>query len=316
MDISFIIGSIILCVCCAIVAFFIGKRQTVKIERINNDQLKAEQQQLIQENKKIKQDNAKQYVLIQNAQSTIEQAEKLKTTMLKDAEDLYNQKVEQYDKDYCKRKEHFEDTLKNQLAILYNDFEEKRLKIQLETEQLENDLCHLRKARKATIEANKRAAAIQENKENYSLQISAADANDIKVMESIRHLLVKPRILSMLIWQTYFQPLAKKLFPKLLGQGKVCGIYKITNTETEECYIGQSVDIYKRWSDHCKCGLGIDTPAKNKLYEAMQKYGLENFTFELLEECDSCELNDREKYYIDMFNSVDYGYNATVGNNG
>jgi len=78
----------------------------------------------------------------------------------------------------------------------------------------------------------------------------------------------------MLIWQTYFQPLAKKQFPVILKDKTKMGIYKITNIKTDESYIGQSVDVYKRWSDHCKAGLGIDTPVGNKLYKAMLKDGL------------------------------------------
>ena len=78
----------------------------------------------------------------------------------------------------------------------------------------------------------------------------------------------------MLIWQTYFQPLAKKQFPIILQDKTRMGIYKITNLKTDECYIGQAVDIYKRWCDHCKAGLGIDTPVNNKLYKAIQEYGL------------------------------------------
>ena len=59
-------------------------------------------------------------------------------------------------------------------------------------------------------------------------------------------------------------------------------------------------NIADRWKEHVKCGLGIDTPA-NKLYAAMQKYGVENFTFELLEDCPRAQLNEREKYYIDLY---------------
>jgi len=71
----------------------------------------------------------------------------------------------------------------------------------------------------------------------------------------------------------------------ILGINKVSGIYKITNIKDNKCYIGQSVDIATRFKNHAKCGLGIDTPANNKLYQAMEKEGLENFTWELLEKC-------------------------------
>jgi hypothetical protein len=46
----------------------------------------------------------------------------------------------------------------------------------------------------------------------------------------------------------------------ILGTKTICGIYKITNLNTNMCYIGQAVDMATRWKTHCKCGLGIDTP--------------------------------------------------------
>lgn len=336
MEILFIIIAIVVCIISVIIAYKAGTQVPVKAVEINNEQLKNERQQLLQENERIKKDIQDHQQTIQESNEIVKKAADLQRTMMKDAEDAQAEKLKVLEADYNKQmrllktqyqdlentlsqkynqdKQNFEQELINQRHKMYNDFEEKKLAIKLETEQLEKELTKMRKARKATIEANKRAAAVQENKEKYSLQINAADANDIRTMESIRHLLSKPRILSMLIWQTYYQPLAKKLFPTLLGQDKKCGIYKITNTVTEEPYIGQSTDCRNRWNQHCKCGLGIDTPANNKLYKSMQQYGLENFTFELLEECDSSELNEREKYYIDMFNSVDFGLNGTVGN--
>ena len=92
------------------------------------------------------------------------------------------------------------------------------------------------------------------------------------------------------------------------------GIYKITNNITNMTYIGQSKDIKTRWRDHMKCGLGIDTPAGNKLYAAMIQDGIENFTFELLETCLSNELDEKEKLYIELYDSYNFGYNLTKGN--
>ncbi|MGN0992835.1 MAG: GIY-YIG nuclease family protein [Bacilli bacterium] len=60
-----------------------------------------------------------------------------------------------------------------------------------------------------------------------------------------------------------------ELCNNVLGTKTICGIYKITNQITKECYIGQSVDIAKRFKDHAKCGLDIDRPQGNKLYQAM-----------------------------------------------
>ena len=62
-----------------------------------------------------------------------------------------------------------------------------------------------------------------------------------------------------------------------------------------------------------KCGLGIDTPANNKLYQAMKKEGIDNFTFEILEECIPANLNEKEAFYINLYNSYNYGYNSNKG---
>jgi len=65
-----------------------------------------------------------------------------------------------------------------------------------------------------------------------------------------------------------------------------------------------------------RAGLGVDTPQGNQLYSAMQEYGLENFSVELLEECDLQELNKKEKYYIKLYQANIIGYNISGGNNG
>lgn len=88
------------------------------------------------------------------------------------------------------------------------------------------------------------------------------------------------------------------------------GIYKITNLLNQKVYIGQSIDIEQRWKKHC---LTKDTCA---IHKAIQKYGKENFSFEILEECREEELNDKEIYYINKYNSYINGYNMTLGGEG
>ena len=74
------------------------------------------------------------------------------------------------------------------------------------------------------------------------------------------------------------------------------------------CYVGQAVDVSNRWKQHIKRGLGAETPTKNKLYPVMAKEGVENFTFELVEECPAALLNDREKYWQEFFKAKEFGY--------
>ena len=91
------------------------------------------------------------------------------------------------------------------------------------------------------------------------------------------------------------------------------GVYKITNTVNEKSYIGISVDIENRWSQH-KNPYNWKRESKKILYKAIQKYGLENFKFEVLEECfNTEELGDKEKYYIELYDTYKNGYNGTTG---
>ena len=85
-------------------------------------------------------------------------------------------------------------------------------------------------------------------------------------------------------------------------------IYKITNIENQKCYVGQAADLASRWRQHIKRGIGAEAPTRNKLYPAMLSIGVENFTFEVVEECSRAQLNEREDYWQEYFHAIDYGY--------
>lgn len=91
------------------------------------------------------------------------------------------------------------------------------------------------------------------------------------------------------------------------------GIYKITNLINNKSYIGQSINIEDRWAHHKRYPLKY---SNYPLYMAFEKYGLENFEFSILEECSLQELNDKEIFYISVFNSYYNGYNQTLGGSG
>ena len=201
---------------------------------------------------------------------------------------------------------------KHQEEVL-NNMEILDSKYKKEKDKIEEDLEQLKATRAAIIQANIKEKEIEENSTFYCLTISEIDKADIKMLENIKPQLNKPRVLSMLIWSTFFQKPMTTLCNNIIGTSTVTGIYKITNQVTKECYIGQSVDISKRWKDHAKCGLGIDTPAGNKLYKAMQTYGIWNFSWEVLEQCSKDLLDEKEKYYIELYDSYNFGYNSNTG---
>lgn len=91
------------------------------------------------------------------------------------------------------------------------------------------------------------------------------------------------------------------------------GIYKITNIVNNKCYIGQSNNVEKRIQQHKDM---LNNNCHNAhLQASYNKYGIENFTFELIEECPVSDLCKRERYWISFYrsNESEYGYNLTSG---
>lgn len=96
---------------------------------------------------------------------------------------------------------------------------------------------------------------------------------------------------------------------------KICGIYGIQNKLTGKWYVGQSQHIEKRFATHRK-NLAMGTHQNQHLQKAFDKYGQENFEFQILEVCDVKLLNDLEVEWIKKKDSKENGYNLTLGGDG
>lgn len=214
------------------------------------------------------------------------------------------------DNEYTEKTKEYE----NSLVLLEKSYENTQLTYLADLQKQQKELDKIKATRAAALEAQIKEQEIKEKLSFYCLQLSSVDLSDIQVLETIKPKLAKPRVLSMLIWSTFFQKPMTQLCNNILGTSEICGIYKITNQKNNMCYIGQSVNVSDRWKQHAKCGLGIDTPAANKLYKAMIEEGIWNFSWELLETCPAEELNEKEKYYIELYQSCEFGYNSTKGN--
>ena len=78
----------------------------------------------------------------------------------------------------------------------------------------------------------------------------------------------------------------------------ISGVYRITNTVTGDFYIGSSNDVKSRWAHH-KCPSRWKQHPNNPMYLDMQKYGLDKFVFEILEEVEEEKLKETEQEFIE-----------------
>lgn len=154
----------------------------------------------------------------------------------------------------------------------------------------------------------KREEEKRQEKNFYRLVLPESDLYEISQLRAVEPFLRDKEALNKVIWKVYYEKPYTDMIGRVIGQGVKTGIYKIMNIENQMCYVGQAVDIASRWKQHIKRGLGAEAPTRNKLYPAMAQYGVENFTFELLEECSKDRLDSREDYWQEFFHAKDFGY--------
>ena len=296
-----------------VILFIIGYLFFLKGQRTilqKNEQQQQYNQKLAKQTKELTDQNSNLLATITSKQEQI-----------KSIEQQFEKQKSRIDEDLAARKEIFEIKVQQansaaytEITQIHTDLNNIRESAKKQKIEIQAEIDKIRSSLSAGVEARLREQEKKEKINFYKLSINETDLSDVKILENLKSTLHKPVILSKLIWTQYFQKQMNELCDRVLGKESVCGIYKITNLLTEQAYIGQSVNVADRWKQHCKCGLGIDASATNKLYNAMQKYGVWNFSFELLEQVHQRNLlNEKEKFWIEMYQSNKFGYNGNAG---
>ena len=218
------------------------------------------------------------------------------------------QSAEREREKFEKAKEEYLNEYQSMLSTGVEEYNTAIANLQYEKVRLETSIADARSIAYAAIAANKRAYEIQQQNDFYKLNLTENDLSEIEKLKDIIPYLRDPEALNKVIWKIYYEKPYTDLIGRVVGTGVKTGIYKITNTTNQMCYVGQAVNVADRWKQHIKRGMGAETPTKNKLYPAMLKDGVENFTFELIEECDRSLLNDREDYWQEYFKAKEFGY--------
>ena len=193
------------------------------------------------------------------------------------------------------QKQFYINNLEEQINIVQNKLEEERSK------------------RAAINKEILRQRKLEQEQDFYRIQLDPDDTDDIEILRSVTARLRHPEAINKVIWTGYYQKPLAELRKRLLSNGDVSGVYKITRLKSGEIYIGQTTSVDKRWQEHVKSALGVGTLASSQLHRVMRNDGPENFTFELLEEVPKDKLRERESYYIDFYDSKTYGLNSVTG---
>lgn len=216
---------------------------------------------------------------------------------LENASNYYTTQTEQYQSEY-------KEMMADCALSVSNLLNQKKI----ELEQLDLAIKEQSEKVNASVEASKRAEEIRSQSDFYKLIISKEDLDEIKELREVEKHLRNPEPLNKVIWKCYYEKPTTDLIGRVIGSGTHTGIYKITNLTNQMCYVGQAANLAERWKQHIKRGLGADPVTKNKLYPAMKAIGVENFSFEVIEECERSKLDEREDYWQDFFKAKEFGY--------
>lgn len=300
-----IIGLLLITIIGLIIYIYYLKKQEHQIIEVNidNQRKNSEIEQEIKHNREVL-SNIKENIYSENEilSSLVKSQEEMRENAQKQADEAYQIRISALLKSYEEKENELTMTFDAKSQDLSN-------KISIESSKLAD----LQAKQLAYIQAQQRQEEIDSNQDYYRLALDEIDINDITLLRELQPRFVKKESIDKLIWEVYYKPaydiLTARLFPKAI---KYCGIYRITDLTTGKSYIGQSVDIKERFRQHIKSALTYGK-ATNKLYSTMQKSGVHNFTFEILEEVLRENLNERETYWIEFYKTKDFGLNTTRG---
>lgn len=199
------------------------------------------------------------------------------------------------------------------IALYWDALAQETVKREAALAELSAELEEWRKKRQAINEEIMRQRHLDEAQDYYRVCLSDAAIHDIQLLQSVKAKLNNHAKFDELIYDVYVAKSVQEMVKRALQGGEPSGIYKITRLKTGEVYIGKSTNVKKRWIEHCKTAFGNGTIAHSTLHTTMERDGIEHFTFELLEEVPKDKLTEREKYWINFYDSKDYGLNERNG---
>ena len=234
----------------------------------------------------------------------IKQKNEIAHSALENQEQLLNELLE------SKRQE------TEEILTRYDEYkQEKALEIHKHYEQWlqesEEQIAKLKSIADSAIEV---AKASFKDEEQLRLHMLPFAADELEAIAQLNEVAANfPRIKSEILnvmFNAFYSGKIRELGRRLTDGQKLCGIYKITNVKTQQCYIGQSVDIAARWVTHVKRAVGVENETQNKLYPAMRREGIEYFSFQIVEIVPKERLREQELYWQEFYDARNWGYSV------
>lgn len=206
-----------------------------------------------------------------------------------------------------------QEAINKEVVQLENNYNAHKESLDRDIQTLREELSDLKARREAYIEALKAEEKRQQDRAFYIINLTEENKEDIRVLRSIEDKIHNQEALNRLIYDVFIKKPLGELLLRIVGENTYGGIYKITNSDTQRAYIGRSTDIKKRLTEHVKGAFNISTIADQEIHRVMRREGVDKFSFEVLEKVEKEKLNEREKYWIDFYQTQSYGYNQNKG---
>ena len=169
------------------------------------------------------------------------------------------------------------------LIALQNKVLEAEASTEVQIQSFQDLISQWKSKSDATIETFKNLSELTNAESHHRIQFNSTEQFELSQLKSIIPKLSNPMPFYKAIYDIYYKNKIDDLVKRVVGSGRVSGIYKLTHIASGKTYVGQSVDISNRWKQHAKRGCGADQITSNKLYPVMLEDGVEAFQFEIVE---------------------------------
>ncbi len=226
--------------------------------------------------------------------------------------DTTNTEIASVSEGLQQKKEEYKETIQalNEAKVLLEKQRATILTNDKEIDSLAETIDSLKNSYRAALFASKREEEKKESGDQigWTFCLEAHEENLTRILKGL--MATYPDLetdFANIIWKKIWLPKIQKLAGQQSLDGKT-GIYRLRLVDDESvAYVGQAVNIKERWYTHMKKMLGVEKTGNEKLYSL--GYGPEKFIWELVEEVDKQDLDEREKFWIEWWGCKEWGLN-------